>query len=356
MKDKNSEALVLSEEIIKNIELNEVPLRSIVLKCARLARLVNNTNAVDFFKYELAGYPTDDEGRVLYEAFELARLGNRRFRQKDPTDGQMKDYIFPQTVASLEAEVEAAREQMRVAQDRNISVSSANPTQYVLPGGGNTLERRALREVITETSKKLDQLRVGYYQFVLDIYSQLKFSSFAEAIFDRKRLSVNHSLGEKIPDALQKFVSVYENLSSDNPEDWANAVHSCRRLLKSVADYLEPPGDKEIVLPSGVKIKLDDDHYILRIKEYIKHQTESATFESVVGSHLDYIGNRLDTIYNATNKGTHDAISQEEAQRYVIYTYLMLSDILSLDANLRADTQQVADDDKVTSAPQEIEA
>jgi len=49
-----------------------------------------------------------------------------------------------------------------------------------------------------------------------------------------------------------------------------------------------------------------------------------------VGSHLDYIGDRIDSIYNASTKGTHAKVSKEEAERYVIYTYLLLSDLLSL--------------------------
>ena len=64
-----------------------------------------------------------------------------------------QEYLFPQTVAELENELEAAKEQMKVAFDRDVSVSSANPTQHVWSPIGNNIERAGLRQIITEKSK-----------------------------------------------------------------------------------------------------------------------------------------------------------------------------------------------------------
>jgi len=327
MKDKTTEVLQLAEEILRNIELNEIPLRSVVLKCARLARLTDNQKAMDLFKYELVGYPTDDSGFVIFEAFELARQANRTSRQKDKT-GKMGEYMFPQTIATLESELEAARDQMKVAFDRDISFSSTSP--YALPPAGNHLERLELRQLITEKAKKIDQLKVMYYNYALEVFYKLKFGNLAEEIFEKRKLFVEKFLGEILPETLQKFISVYENLNSEQQENWANAVHSCRRAIKDVADYLYAPSEQLIEGEDGVKIKLDDDHYIARLKEYIKGKSSSKTFKSIVGSHLSYIGDRLNVIYKASTKGSHEKVTKEEAERYVIYTYLLLGDILSL--------------------------
>src|SRR3990167_10261339 len=106
MKEKAKEAIQLAEEILRNIELNEIPLKNVVLKCARLARLLDKTNAIKFFQYEIAGYPADDSGLILAEAFQLARYGNRVFKQKDQT-GKSQEYMFVETIAALEGELEA---------------------------------------------------------------------------------------------------------------------------------------------------------------------------------------------------------------------------------------------------------
>ncbi len=236
--------------------------------------------------------------------------------------------MFPETIATLESELEAAKDQMKVAFDRNISFSSPNP--YSFPPIGNSLERSGLRNLIAEKSKKIDQLKAMYYNYALEVFYKLKFGNLTEEIFKKRKLFVDSSLGEISPKTLQKFVSVYENLNSKHEEDWANAVHTCRRAIKDVADHLSPPSEQLIECEDGRKIKLDEDHYILRLKEYIKRKSDSETFKKIVGSHLDYIGDRIDAIYKSSTKGTHEEVSREEAERYVIYTYLLLGDVLSL--------------------------
>ena len=152
--DNNKEVLLLAEEILKNIELQEISLSNIVLRCARLARITRNQNAIDLFKYELTGYPKDDNGYVLTDAFQLARYANRSFRQKDKV-GIVQEYMFPETVAEIENELEAAKEQMKVAFDKDVSISSANPNQHIFTPFGNTMERAGLRQIITQKSKKI---------------------------------------------------------------------------------------------------------------------------------------------------------------------------------------------------------
>jgi hypothetical protein len=49
-----------------------------------------------------------------------------------------------------------------------------------------------------------------------------------------------------------------------------------------------------------------------------------------VGSHLKFLGDRLDAVFHAAQKGSHAAVSHDEANRYVIYTYMLVGDILAL--------------------------
>ena len=327
--DKTEEIQHLAEEILKNIELQEISLSNIVLRCARLARITGNQPAMDLFKYELTGYPTDDQGFALAEAFQLARYANRTFRQKDKL-GIVKEYLFPQTVAELENELEAAREQMKVAFDRDVSVSSANPTQHVWSPIGNGIERAGLRQIITEKSKKLDQLKSGYYNYVLGVYYETRFKNITEDIFGKRKLIADKALSSLLPTAFEKFVSVYNNLQSEKPEDWANAVHSCRRILKDVADFLYPATDEEVDVGNSKTIKLSDENYIARLKQFIKLNMSSNSFKRVIGSNLEFIGERIDSIYKTTTKGSHDKVEQTEAESYVMYTYMLIGDILEL--------------------------
>ena len=327
--NQTKDSLTLAEEIIKNIELQEISLSNIVLRCARLARITRNQQAMDLFKYELTGYPKDDQGYVLADAFQIARYANRSFRQKDK-DGIVQEYMFPETVSEIESELAAAKEQMKVAFDRNISISSANPYQSVVQPRGNVVERAGLRQIITKNSKKLDQLKAAYYNYVLGVYYEIKFKNITEDIFQKRKIILDKTLSKHLPETFKKFVSVYENLKSENYEDWANAVHSCRRVIKDIADFLYPTTDEEIEVGSNKKIKLNDENYIARLKQFIKGKSNSESFTMVIGSNLDFIGDRIDAIYKATTKGSHAKVEKKEAESYVMYTYMLIGDVMDL--------------------------
>jgi len=326
--DKNAEILALAQEILKNIELQEFPLSNIALRCARLARINNNQSAMDWFKYELSGYPKDENGFVPSEAFAIAKSANRTYIQTDK-DGKSQEFMFTETIAELEVEVDTAKEQMKMAIDPAVSLSSSNQYQHVVPIS-NARERKELRIMITKNTKQINQLKIAYYNHVLGVYYESRLINIIEDIFKRRKIVVDKALSVHLPKTLEKFVSVYEKMESENTEDWSTALTSCRRVLKDVADFLYPATDVEIEITKGKVIKLTDDKYIMRIKQFIKENQGSDSFNRVIGSNLEYIGDRLDSIYAAASKGTHADVSREEAERYVIQTYLLLADVLSL--------------------------
>lgn len=111
-------------------------------------------------------------------------------------------------------------------------------------------------------------------------------------------------------------------------------MHSCRRILQDTANAVYPAREDKIIHLGNGKpktIKLGVDNYINRLIAYIEEHTDSVRFNEIVGSHIKYLGERLDSIFQDTQKGSHDIIfSREEADRYVIYSYLVIGDILSI--------------------------
>ena len=77
MESTHKEALELAREILRNIELQEYPLSSIVLRCRRLARLVNDEEAYEWFGFEVGGYPIGEDGLVTAKAFAIGRTRGR---------------------------------------------------------------------------------------------------------------------------------------------------------------------------------------------------------------------------------------------------------------------------------------
>lgn len=343
-KDRNEEALNLSEEILKNFELNEMPTQHIILKCLRLARLINDFDAVEWLKQEAHGFERTKDGKMTNASWELSKRSGRRFFtdeasiQKRSTrttkntqvKPKMVERAFTDSIAVMEATVEAAKARMEVAYDRDISVSSHSTYNAHIPAG-NQQERNNIALTIRSTTERIEKVKSKIYEYILSVNYELKFGDITEDVFTRKRKSVDTNLKDICPEAIQKFISVYENLKSNNDEDWANAVHTCRRIIKEVADSLYPPSNTPIQLPgSGKSIKVGEDQYINRLIQYINSKSTSEKFSAIVGSHLKFIGERLDGVHEAANKGTHAEVTLDEAERYIIYTYLVIGDILAL--------------------------
>ncbi|MCK5116997.1 MAG: hypothetical protein KAR44_10380 [Candidatus Aegiribacteria sp.] len=98
-----------------------------------------------------------------------------------------------------------------------------------------------------------------------------------------------------------------------------------------LADKVYPPERGYRTSSDGKSIAIGPENYINRIMCYVEDRSSSNRFIEIVGSSLEYLGNRLDAIFHAAQKGSHSEIySREEAERYFIYTYLIIRDILSL--------------------------
>lgn len=332
-----AEALLLAEEILRNIELSETTLSVCLLKASRLARLLNDQDHQLAFEYEASGYPSSPGG-IPPDAWRIAQIAGRVFfekqKQKDGTE-TLVERAITLAIEVIEQRISATKAALAAAQDPNVSISSANPHQFVAGPLGNAFERSNLLKSLSSDTEMLASRRGFVHRYVTRRYDELRFSGIADDIFSRIRTAVDACVGSTIPKAVQKFSAVYENLQSENPEDWANAVHGCRRILQEMADVLYPPrGDIEKNVSGRTRtIRLGSENYINRLIAFVEANAGSGRYEAVVGSHLRFLGDRLDAAFAAAQKGSHAEISSRaEADRYVIYTYMLVADILTLSA------------------------
>ena len=212
-------------------------------------------------------------------------------------------------------------------------MTSANPNQYV-HAWGNSLERNRLHTEHKDAVKKLGARRSFIYAYVVKRNLELKYSAIAGDAFSRIRETVDGSIGRLVPSAVQKFSAIYDNLESENPEDWSNAVHGCRRVLQDLADALFPATDSSRTKRLGektIQVKLGAENYINRLICYAEDSTQSERTQAIIGSQLAFLGDRLDALFQAAQKGSHATISsRDEADRYVVYTYMAVGDLLRL--------------------------
>jgi hypothetical protein len=307
------EALQLLEDALRDLELGQAQLTAIAMRAGRVARLLNDTDYEAIFKFEVGGYPTTSAG-IAPEIWRLATLAQRQYTGQDVKTGTPIQQAYTEPIETLESLLETAKAQLATMDS------------------GDAFQRLGKIGIPTEVKTRSTQVaarRALLFDYLSSRYYELRYSGIAADIFSRLRLAVGSRIAELVPSAAKQFDSAYRNLQSDNPEDWANAVHSCRRILEQLADVLFPPTDTPRV-KNGQTIGLGAGKYKNRLICYVEDHARSDKYAGVVGSSLSFLVDRLDSLFEAANKGTHASVTHSEADRYVVYTYLIVGDILSV--------------------------
>ena len=307
---KRAEALHLADELLRNIELREISAPDVALKASRLARLLGDADALGWLRYEVAGYPTPLDGP--------SEAASRRSNRHAPDNK-----IYTGSVGALQAEADAATAQLGPA-----PAGSGGQWEGAVENDRRN-ERATLRIIVSNRRETVDRVVGAIHAYVSEKYQELRFGSAVESAFEVVRVRVDADIGGLIPDALPMLAAAFENAASDNPEHWANAAGTCRRLLREAADVLRPPGDP---IPGGPKgeIQMGPDNYINRLVAWINEQATSAKTAAMIQRDLEFLGARLDAADGAGQKGAHASVTREEASRYITGTYLVLGDILGL--------------------------
>lgn len=347
------EVLNLSDEILWDIELNRISLEQIIYKSLRLARLMDDFDSVKWFNLEIHWYNNDKivPGVSKNEYFTIAILHGRWVTVEDKKKWIEQRY-WTTSIIELETNVlsnSTKLDKLVLPSSYQPAISSVqtewyysnNPlkTEFVQEKFQDVIqkirtEQNTIHTSILQQKDILGRVKNSIYNYILWVNYKLKYSQLVQGLFEWRQKIVIDKLRED-SNYNEIMSSIDNNLLSDNPQDLANAVHNCRRLLKQLADSISPVDNQQLEISkwSGKKkkiIKLWDENYVNRLVNYITQKNKSEKFQEIVWSHLDYIWNRLDAIYEASSKWTHAKVSKNEADRYVIFTYLLIADILEL--------------------------
>jgi len=293
MTPKKDEAIMIAEKITDSI-LNKDRISKIIMLYYRLASLLENNDEVLWANEELDGYKNyrdvPDYRRISSTSNKCVLVSDSCNKLESKLkDTNVKYYQYP-TSASFE----------------NSNADKA----YVVPDDLSDIVNILYNRVYKET---------------INILSYLKFGGIIETIFEDTKKLVDSKLVDVCPDAIEKFTSTYERLKETNPESWAQAVTTCRRILKDFADAIYPPKDTPV---NGRKV--GEDEYINRLWAFASEKSKSDTNKELIQSEVEYIGRRIDSLYDLTCRGTHAEISKDEAERAVIRTYLLIGDLITL--------------------------
>ena len=329
MESKRSESLKLSEEILADIELSNLPPTALVRKTSRLARLLDDTVAMSWLRHETTGYAPTKENNLDASAWAAAKKSGRDHYESG------KHVANPASLSQLQAEIDASKLQYAATADASYQVSSANQYQSVQVPRGNTIERNALRQKIATNQALIDKVVGSIHEYVTNINLELRFGTAVESAFENVRKNVDSRITSLIPNAMPILTTALENAQTDNQVQWNNAAKACRDLIKAAADALRPAG------PDVGAIKMGDENYINRLVDWIQGNITSTTKKTLLTTEINHLGERLDAVTGSGHKGAHADVSKADASRFIVGTYLLLGDILNLQPQVESDSDSV---------------
>ena len=83
--------------------------------------------------------------------------------------------------------VETFKSSIEAAKDKDVSIASANPGQYVMNPLGNTFERSGLRTEAKQVVGYTAHYRTETYNFALGVYNKWQFGNIAESVFEKEK-------------------------------------------------------------------------------------------------------------------------------------------------------------------------
>jgi hypothetical protein len=185
----------------------------------------------------------------------------------------------------------------------------------------------ALQVGAAQNRRLIDAIIGSMHDYVQQREVELRFGSAVESAFEVVRNDVDAAIGAVVPGALTMLAGAFESASSENPERWAKAASTCRRLLKEVADAVRPPGE-DVVKADGKKIRMTDSHYINRLIDWVESNQASETQAAMTVAELEFLRTRFEAVDNAGQKGAHATVTRLDASRFITGTYLVLGDVL----------------------------
>ncbi|MGN4539973.1 ComEA family DNA-binding protein [Bacillus cereus group sp. MYBK95-2] len=161
------------------------------------------------------------------------------------------------------------------------------------------------------------------HEKVTALYTKIAYTDSAQTAFDILKNEVDDRLLDLNPELAEQLMLAFKSVSTDNPEEWSQALTTCRRFIEGLADELFPPISEEV---DGRK--LGKTQYINRLWAFMDNSIESKSNKDLAKAHVDILGVYLQRIHKLSNKGVHAELEREEAVKTVFHTYLMVADIL----------------------------
>ncbi|MCK4554996.1 MAG: hypothetical protein KAT83_00155 [Candidatus Aenigmarchaeota archaeon] len=295
------EALEIAQQTTRNILNSKKDVVSILRACMVISTRLNKKEDEKWIRSDLSGYLSNEipEYRKIYCAYQ-----NRQTKEV-LVDLIKTEIDFP--IHLICSKIQKNEELRLSCRDGKIAVSDTTKLESI-------------------TSAVIDRC----FFFLNDIVTELQYGGAVEYFMEEIRKNVDEKLAKLDKNLSNETSSLYINLSSTNPADWTKVGHSCRSVLKSLADYVFPPQKKNYKTKDNNEIKVGDPQFINRLLAFVE-QKLSGDKRKLLQTEIQYIEPYLSQVVEFANMGEHNKkLEKFDAHLIAVHTYLIISQILKL--------------------------
>ncbi|HLI98014.1 MAG TPA: hypothetical protein VKT72_18250 [Candidatus Baltobacteraceae bacterium] len=180
-------------------------------------------------------------------------------------------------------------------------------------------------------SRILGRIRARLFDFLTRVEYQLLVGHISADIFQTYRRYVDLELSRIAPDVLEQFASIYKRIGEGDKEARSQALTSCRRVIKALADTVYPATNEMVKGKDGKGYPLDDEHYVLRLRQFVTSAAGKHKSSEVLRAQIGDLESRVEALNALSSKGTHAHVTSYELFQCAIQTYLVAGDVLRVE-------------------------
>jgi hypothetical protein len=295
----------LSNVILVDLEINQVPISQSLMKSKRLARILRDSDAQKWLDYEIMGYP------VVFDPDEL---------------GSCKKYYISDRPVIRD---ERTHKPHAIGLPHLESYINSTKIESVTKLGANESQKRHILNKHHELVNDFERLKTSIHNYVTEVNISLSVGDFAQDLFEDTRLAADRFIRQYCPRAGEQLLAVHERMRHHDPGSYEPAIHAVQVVLATVADVVSPQDKASSKTPptkKGQEWITTGDTYINRIFTYIEQNSNNDPLLSMIESEMECIFSKTDP---APEKSTtlHHEVTLDDAHRAIIHMYLIIGEI-----------------------------
>jgi hypothetical protein len=295
----------LSNVILVDLEINQLPISQSLMKIKRLARMLRDSDAQKWLDYEIMGYP------VVFDPDELGSCKKYYISDRPVIRDERTHKSHPIGLPHLESYINSTKVE---------SVSKL---------GANESQKMHILNKHHELVNDFERLKTSIHNYVTEVNISLSVGDFAQDIFEDTRLASDKFIRQYCPRAGEQLLAVHDRMKHHDPGSFSLAIGAVQGVLASVADVVSPLSETSSQTKKGRERNTAADQYLNRIFSYIKQNSKNDPLLSVIESELKYIFSKTEPSPEKS-KVLPAGVTLDDTHRAIIHMYLIIGEIAKI--------------------------